>query len=440
MASPVSSISSISSMSSSSSSEWYSSSSEEDVIMHNMIMNAAQVFMAAAEGSSQPLTRRAKYNRDQEAGHDKLVADYFADEPVYPAEIFRRRFRMSRRLFLRIAGDMAQSNPFFTLRNDARGQRGFSNLQKCTSAIRQLAYGYAPDALDEYIRMSERTAHRCLYKFCQWVVKLYSKRYLRKPNANDVQKLYQAHEQRHGFPGMLGSIDCMHWQWQNCPVAWQGQYTRGDQGHPTIILEAVASQDLWIWHAFFGLPGSLNDLNIIYQSQIFDDVVAGTGPDTSFTVSGVEYRRGYYLADGIYPTYSTIVKTIPHPTDDKRKKFAKFQEGARKDIERAFGVLQKKWHIISIPARSQTPRRLRHIIYACIILHNMIIEDEGRAICDYDENASAGNSVPVSEEQQDLNTFALRNEYTHHNLQADLVEYIWNNAQNEPAHHMEDDD
>ncbi|KAF5758061.1 hypothetical protein HanXRQr2_Chr16g0725041 [Helianthus annuus] len=66
MASPVSSISSISSMSSSCSSEWYSSSSEEDVIMHNMIMNAAQVFMAAAEGSSQPLTRRAKYNRDQE--------------------------------------------------------------------------------------------------------------------------------------------------------------------------------------------------------------------------------------------------------------------------------------------------------------------------------------------------------------------------------------
>ncbi|KAJ0788734.1 hypothetical protein HanPI659440_Chr05g0195321 [Helianthus annuus] len=66
MALPVSSISSISSMSSSSSSEWYSSSSEEDAIMHNMIMNAAQVFMAADEGSSQRLTRRAKYNRDQE--------------------------------------------------------------------------------------------------------------------------------------------------------------------------------------------------------------------------------------------------------------------------------------------------------------------------------------------------------------------------------------
>jgi hypothetical protein len=32
---------------------------------------------------------------------------------------------------------------------------------------------------------------------------------------------------------------------------------------PTIILEAVASQDLWIWHAFFGMPGSLNDINAL---------------------------------------------------------------------------------------------------------------------------------------------------------------------------------
>ena len=133
---------------------------------------------------------------------------------------------MSRRQFLRIADDLAQTDPFFTLRYDARGQRGFTTLQICTSVIRQLAYGYAPDALDEYLRMSERTARECLHRFCEWVIKLYSKRYMREPNANDVQKLYQAHEQRHGFPGLLGSIDCMHRPWQNCPTAWQGQYTR----------------------------------------------------------------------------------------------------------------------------------------------------------------------------------------------------------------------
>ncbi|GKD40282.1 ALP1-like protein isoform X1 [Tanacetum coccineum] len=40
------------------------------------------------------------------------------------------------------------------------------------------------------------------------------------------------------------SNDCMHWEWKNCPVSWHGQYGRGDKKYPTIMLEAVASQDL----------------------------------------------------------------------------------------------------------------------------------------------------------------------------------------------------
>ena len=65
---------------------------------------------------------------------------------------------------------------------------------------------------------------------------------------------------------MLGSIDCMHWTWKNCPTAWQGMYTGKDKV-PTLILEAVASQDLWIWHSFFGLPGSLNDINVLNSTM-----------------------------------------------------------------------------------------------------------------------------------------------------------------------------
>ena len=47
-----------------------------------------------------------------------------------------------------------------------------------------------------------------------------------------ILSLVQIGEQR-GFPGMLGSIDCMHWHWEKCPVAWKGMYTRGDQGVPS---------------------------------------------------------------------------------------------------------------------------------------------------------------------------------------------------------------
>ncbi|KAG6468061.1 hypothetical protein ZIOFF_072627 [Zingiber officinale] len=47
------------------------------------------------------------------------------------------------------------------------------------------------------------------------------RRYMRRSNADDVQRLLQMHDERHGFPGMLGSLDCMHWKWKNCPVAWK---------------------------------------------------------------------------------------------------------------------------------------------------------------------------------------------------------------------------
>jgi hypothetical protein len=49
----------------------------------------------------------------------------------------------------------------------------------------------------------------------------------------------------HGFYAMIGSIDCMYWQWAKCPTGFAGMH-KGHKGKPTIILEAVATQDLQI--------------------------------------------------------------------------------------------------------------------------------------------------------------------------------------------------
>jgi hypothetical protein len=51
----------------------------------------------------------------------------------------------------------------------------------------------------------------------------------------------------------------------------------------------------------------------------------------------------YYLAGGIYPNWSTFVKTIKTLTSLKAKYFATAQEAQRKDVERAFGVLKARF-------------------------------------------------------------------------------------------------
>ncbi len=89
---------------------------------------------------------------------------------------------------------------------------------------------------------------------------MYQDVYLREPNDQDLRRILLENSRR-GFPGMLGSLDCMHWEWKNCPVAFSGQY-KGSKAKPTIILEAVATKDLWIWHAFFGNPTQIITLFI----------------------------------------------------------------------------------------------------------------------------------------------------------------------------------
>ncbi|XP_062107788.1 uncharacterized protein LOC133818764 [Humulus lupulus] len=206
--------------------------------------------------------------------------------------------------------------------------------------MRMLAYGASTDYVDEYIRIGETIAIECLVNFVWGVNDIFGTEYLRWPNAGDIRRLLQMGGGGvRGFPGMLGSIDCMHWEWKIFPVAWKGQLTRGDHDKPTIMLEAVASQDLWIWHAFFSVPGSNNDLNVLNQSPLFTYILQGKAPRAEFTINGTQYNKGYYLVDGIYPEWGTFVKTIPLPQGEKIKLFVRCQEAVRKDVEKAFRVL-----------------------------------------------------------------------------------------------------
>ncbi|GKD64258.1 ALP1-like protein, partial [Tanacetum coccineum] len=208
------------------------------------------------------------------------------------------------------------------------------------------------------------------------VMEIYGAEFLRKPTVTDIEKLYRHHEEKHGFPGMLGSLD------------------------------SVASQDLWIWHVFFGVVGSNNDVNVLYQHHLFNDLKTGQAPEIPFVTNSVTYRYGNYLVDEIYPELAKLVKTIPKLADDDHKRilYKQKQESARKDVERAFGVLKKKWDILAAnPTQALSPTW-------------------------FPEEAHHPDDMVLNDEQVQQVMRWIRSSQAHQNLQHDLIEHLSRNV------------
>jgi hypothetical protein len=128
------------------------------------------------------------------------------------------------------------------------------------------------------------------------------------------------------------------------------------------------------------------------------------------------------------------VKTISTPQGAKNKHFAAVQESTRKDVERAFGVLQARFAMVRQSARMFKLPELKEIMTACIILYNMIVEDERdeQDMLDFDyEQLDENPSEPLSRDQTDdfrefiQNHIRIRNQETHSQLQSDLIEHLW---------------
>lgn len=129
-----------------------SSSDEVDEALDEMVDEVVDNFIdTIVDRQTNNQKRRSYIERDRERGHNQLWQDYFSDNPIFPPEMFRRRFRMNKPLFLRIVERLSTEVPYFQQRIDAARRYGLSPLQKCTATIRMLAYGQSGDTYDEYL-------------------------------------------------------------------------------------------------------------------------------------------------------------------------------------------------------------------------------------------------------------------------------------------------
>ena len=333
---------------------------------------------------------RKRQQRTHKEHDQRILDDYYgtpavtldgkiieAKKPAWQfLQDFYRRFRMGPKLFSKLLFEIQHEEtgyPEFRPQPDALGQLGPSALHRLTAVIRILAYGIPFDAVKEYTRVSENIAIKRTYAFCDWLAAKYLDTHLGVWTPEAIDKELAINAER-GFPGMLGSIDCTHWVWKNCPYPWQGQYQDRD-GNRSVIAEAIVGSDIYFWHVFLGVPVSQNDLHVLGVSSLFFKYLQSGAATRKFKIGDQEYTGLHFLADGIYPDYAVFMKTYGYPCCHKERLFAKMQEGARKDVERAFGRLMIKWVITGVPCRSWFRENLAKVWLACFILHNMTIRD-----------------------------------------------------------------
>jgi len=183
------------------------------------------------------------------------------------------------------------------------------------------------------------------------------------------------------MPGCIGSLHCCHWKWHQCPTGMAGAY-QSRKGKRGIVVEAVCDEELSVWHLFSGTPGSVNDINVMHQCPLYLDITGGWWPPRNepCTIHGHTRTLPYYLVDGIYPRCAFLISPHPDPSTEEQTTFNRLQEDIRKDVERQFSVLMKRFHVALHLGRYRAVSQLVTTYKAICILHNMCVESRRSTI------------------------------------------------------------
>jgi len=72
----------------------------------------------------------------------------------------------------------------------------------------------------------------------------------------------------------------------------KGQFQR-EEKYASIALESVVAYILWFWHALFGFPGTLNNINEWERSSLLESMLNRKHDviDHIFTVDGEVFKK-----------------------------------------------------------------------------------------------------------------------------------------------------
>jgi hypothetical protein len=137
-------------------------------------------------------------------------------------------------------------NPFSRMATRSPTDKRKVLMERSYMALKYLAYGCSINTFWDYFQMRESTAMKCVKMFIKDMCNSsFWKKYFNVMTPADAKRVEEYHKEVHGVHGMIGSLDCSHFVWGNCPVAHHGQF-QGKEGKPTLVVEAMVDHTLYV--------------------------------------------------------------------------------------------------------------------------------------------------------------------------------------------------
>eukprot|EP00102_Acyrthosiphon_pisum_P019201 XP_016656411.1 PREDICTED: putative nuclease HARBI1 isoform X3 [Acyrthosiphon pisum] len=140
------------------------------------------------------------------------------------------------------------------------------------------------------------------------------------------------------------------------------EYFRNRKGWFSLNVQTVVSAKLKIMDIVVRWPGSTHDSTIFSRSKINNDL-------------HVEQKWGNSLivADSGYANTKHIVTPFLNPQAGPENLYNESQIRTRNPVERCYGVLKRRFPVLSLGMRLQISN-IQNVIIACSVLHNIAID------------------------------------------------------------------
>ncbi|CAC5381344.1 HARBI1 [Mytilus coruscus] len=246
--------------------------------------------------------------------------------------------------------------------------------QQVCIALRYYASGSFLQVIGDTLEYDKRTVSRVVSDVTDVLIEIKDDFVCWPTDVDSINRIKCGFYRQCNFPNVLGCIDCTHVRIQ-APSDDEPSYVNR-KGYHSINVQAVCDFEGRFTNIFANWPGSTHDSHIFNTSTL----------SNYLQTNHRGLIDGVILGDSGYACRSFLLTPYANPIERHQQRFNGCHASTRSVIERTFGILKRRFHVLHSEVRMK-PEKVCRIFGACAVLHNIalsrnesLVNDDGACV------------------------------------------------------------